>query len=173
MSRRWVRLRVYGGEWEGWECMEAVDEKGGKDLAFHLCCPEIKMLAGMYEIVIVNWDDEDEASHNDYDQSDDANPVLECSRIVHCVLYVQTQIRIWYIFKKYIKSTSSASPWLLVAINLHHQFQHNHHLCHIIHADSPSDLCGNICKQSLSTSHNVATSAPLPNIATSLLLLML
>ena len=30
------------------------DEKGGKDLAFHLCWPEIKMLAGMYETVIVN-----------------------------------------------------------------------------------------------------------------------
>ena len=34
-------MRVYGG-----------NEKGGKDLTFHLFCPEIKMLAGMYEILL-------------------------------------------------------------------------------------------------------------------------
>ena len=28
------------------------NEKGGKDLTFHLFCPEIKMLAGMYEILL-------------------------------------------------------------------------------------------------------------------------
>ena len=40
---RWMRrcMRVYGG-----------NEKGGKDLTFHLFCPEIKMLAGMYEILL-------------------------------------------------------------------------------------------------------------------------
>ena len=53
------------------------DEKGGKDLAFHLCWHEIKMLAGMYETVIVNWDDEDEDSDNNDDQSDDDSSVLE------------------------------------------------------------------------------------------------
>ena len=29
-----------------------MDEKGGQDLAFHLCCPEIEMLAGMFQILM-------------------------------------------------------------------------------------------------------------------------
>lgn len=44
-----MRLRVYRALNEK---VESVDEKGGQDLAFHLSCPEIKMVAGMYRILM-------------------------------------------------------------------------------------------------------------------------
>ena len=61
---------VWSFEWEGGEC---VDEKGGQDLAFHLCCPEIEMLPGKFQILM---------------RIEMMNPDL-----INCTLYVQCTLK--------------------------------------------------------------------------------